>query len=379
MGAGGSISDAEAMSFVNEDVVKFDLSCADVNTPRGETAKAEVSRLRKIMVDNYQKTLGALVRARFEQLDVDKSGFLEKNELLEVATWAMQYFGDKLGADKEKVVANILKRIDTNNDGKLDVEEFGNLFSLVMNRANLVQRAHLKFAEFDSDKSGFLEEKEIDATIEWTLQAFPNADDMHTYKKHLLAHIDSNGDGKLDLVEFITLFEEMLVRVELIERARAKFDELDTDKSGLLETAELDKVVAWVLAAYGDRSESELAGFKATLMKRIDANQDGKLSIQEFAVLFDEICVKMDLIGQAKKAFAKLDADGSGFLEKEELGKVLVFWAEKCGARIGLDPKQPLEELLAKLDANSDGKLSVSEFMPLFEDVTVQCGMWSLQ
>lgn len=168
------------------------------------------------------------------------------------------------------------------------------------------------------------------------------------------------------------------MRLELVERARSKFQELDNDNSGMLEKAELDKVAEWVLAAYGERPEAEIAGFKATLMKRIDANNDGKLSLQEFAVLFDEICARMDLISQAKKAFGKLDADNSGFLEKEELGKVLVFWAEKCGARIGLDPKQPLEELLNKLDANSDGKLSLSEFVPLFEDVTVTCGMWAI-
>ena len=158
-----------------------------------------------------------------------------------------------------------------------------------------------------------------------------------------------------------------------------QFSPVSTPQSGMLEKAELDKVAEWVLAAYGERPAEEIAGFKATLMKRIDANADGKLSLQEFAVLFDEICTKMDIISQAKKAFAKLDADGSGFLEKTELGKVLAFWAEKCGARIGIDPTQPLEELLAKLDANSDGKLSLPEFMPLFEDVTVQCGMWAYQ
>jgi Ca2+-binding EF-hand superfamily protein len=290
----------------------------------------------------------------------------------------MQYFGSKMGDDKDKVMKKILKRIDKNKDGKLDVDEFTQLFSMVVARSDLVTRAKHKFDELDTDKSGFLEEKEIDQCIMWTLQAFPNDDDLQTYKKHLLHHIDSNGDGKLDLGEFVILFEDLLIRLELIERARGKFNELDTDKSGMLEKAELDKVADWVLAAYGERPEAEIAGFKATLMNRIDVNHDGKLSLQEFAVLFDEICARMDLIAQAKKAFGKLDADGSGFLEKEELGKVLVFWAEKCGARIGIDPKLPLDELLAKLDANSDGKLSLSEFVPLFEDVTVQCGMWAI-
>ena len=378
MGAGGSAGGPEAMSFVNEDVIKFDMTGGDINTPRGESAKAEVVRLRKMMVDRHSKTVAALAQVRFQELDTDKSGFLENKELVAVAEWVIQYFGNKMGDDKDKVLLKILKRIDKNQDGKLDLSEFIELFSMVVSRSDMVTRAKLKFAELDVDKSGFLEEKEIDECVMWTLQAFPNDDDLLTYKKHLLNHIDSNGDGKLDSDEFIILFEDLLQRLELIERARSKFNELDTDKSGMLEKAELDKVVDWVLLAYGERSDAEVAGFKATLMNRIDVNHDGKLSLLEFAVLFDEICSRMDLLNQAKKAFKKLDADGSGFLEKEELGKVLVFWAEKCGARIGLDPKQPLEELLNKLDANSDGKLSLSEFVPLFEDVTVTCGMWTI-
>lgn len=247
MGAGGSVSDADALAFVGNDVVKFDMSCSDVNTPRGESAKAEVARLRTLMVSRYETMVSTLVRARFVELDTDKSGFLEKDELVNVASWTMTYFGDKLGESKDKVVANIMKRLDANGDGKLDIEEFSKLFTMVMTRANLVQRAHLKFAELDTDQvslqvcmrrlppaarclsqpnshshppivspshaytlpptplsapnlqSGYLEEKEIDATILWTLQAFPNADDMANYKKHLLAQVDANGKQLADM------------------------------------------------------------------------------------------------------------------------------------------------------------------------------------
>ena len=97
----------------------------------------------------------------------------------------------------------------------------------------------------------------------------------------------------------------MLVRIDLIARARAKFDELDADKSGMLEKAELDKVAEWVLQAYSDKSTEDRAAFKETLLKRIDVNQDGKLSMQEFAVVFDEILLRMDLHERAKVQFQK--------------------------------------------------------------------------
>jgi len=212
--------------------------------------------------------------------------------------------------------------------------------------------------------------------IAWTLQAFPEDDDLKTYRTKLLKNIDRNGDGKLDINEFVDLFEEMLVRMDLIHRARAKFEELDTDKSGMLEKDELDKVAEWVLQAYSDKSVEDRAAFKQSLLKRIDVNQDGKLSMQEFAIVFDEILLRMELHERAKKQFQLLDADGSGFLEKNELGEVLKIWAKACGAELNIDPSASLEELLAKVDANSDGKLELAEFIPLFDKVVQKSGIW---
>jgi Ca2+-binding EF-hand superfamily protein len=146
--------------------------------------------------------------------------------------------------------------------------------------------------------------------------------------ERLMMQIDRNGDGKLDMKEFLILFEDMLVRTELMGRARTKFEELDADKSGMLEKAELDKVADWVLEAYTEKSIEERSSFKATLLKRIDVNGDGKLSLQEFSVCFDEILQRMDLIARAKKEFERLDSDHSGFLEKNELAIVLAEWGK---------------------------------------------------
>lgn len=62
--------------------------------------------------------------------------------------------------------------------------------------------------------------------------------------------LDANKDGKLDLDEFQVLFQDMVNRIVLIEKASVKFNELDTDKSGFLESSEIDKVCEWTLSAY---------------------------------------------------------------------------------------------------------------------------------
>ena len=220
--------------------------------------------------------------------------------------------------------------------------------------------------------------KEIDEVIGWTLHAFPEGEDDSSYKDKLIKEVDLNGDGKLDFNEFLNLFEDMLARMELIKRAKVKFDELDNDKSGMLEKEELDKVAEWCLQSYVERSEEERASFKSTLMKRIDFNQDGKLSLQEFAVVFDEIFVRMDLVKRAKVAFSKLDADGSGFLEKNELIPIVQSWAASCGTEINIDPSAALDSMLTTLDANSDGKLELKEFIPLFDKIIHDTGVWVL-
>jgi Ca2+-binding EF-hand superfamily protein len=370
MGASGSVES------LTSDIQGVDLTGADVATPRGQSARAEVVRLRNLLMDRGMATIQAIAHARFVELDVDKSGFLENKELEAVTDWVMMYFGDKFGSDPAVVRKKIMNRLDSNRDGKLDHLEFQGLFMMILQRMNLLERARKKFEELDTDKSNFLEAGEIHTVVDWTLQAYPADDDLEKYRSKMLAQVDKNGDGKLDLIEFTQLFEEMLVRMDLIHRARAKFEALDTDKSGMLEVAELDAVAEWVLQGYSDKPAEEREHFKATLMKRIDVNADGKLSMQEFAVVFDEILVRMDLHERAKKQFHKLDTDGSGFLEKAELGAVLKVWAAACGAEVGVDPTASMEELLAKTDANADGKLELSEFIPLFDQVLSACGIW---
>lgn len=44
MGAGASAD--SNLAALSQETVKFDMKCNDINTPRGETAKAEVRRLR---------------------------------------------------------------------------------------------------------------------------------------------------------------------------------------------------------------------------------------------------------------------------------------------------------------------------------------------
>ena len=79
----------------------------------------------------------------------------------------------------------------------------------------------------------------------------------------------------------------------------------------------------------------------------------------------------------ASVAFKKLDVDNSGFLEKEELIPVVKKWAETCNAEIGLDASAHLDAMIAATDANSDGKIDLLEFVPIFQKCIQDAGIWN--
>ena len=100
---------------------------------------------------------------------------------------------------------------------------------------------------------------------------------------------------------------------KLREKGLAKFNELDTDRSGMLENAELLQVAEWVISSFGETASS-LEDAKARMMQRLDVNKDGKLDFEEFFKLFLLMTARFTLIDRAKVKFAELDKDGSGYL-----------------------------------------------------------------
>ena len=71
-------------------------------------------------------------KARFEDFDRDKSGFVDRDELKKVAGLLVAGMPDEYGLPPKDVtdqeVDEIMKLIDTNTDGKITYEEFKAFF-----------------------------------------------------------------------------------------------------------------------------------------------------------------------------------------------------------------------------------------------------------
>ena len=118
-------------------------------------------------------------------------------------------------------------------------------------------------------------------------------------------------------------------------------------------------VFVWVIAK-GDEEAGLREFFKKTHSKSQVVTYDGdekeakakaileayKLAKTEYDRLFND---------EVKAKFAKYDTDGSGAIDKEELGKL----SEELGRKL---TEEELTEALKDLDINKDGVIDVEEF-----------------
>lgn len=197
------------------------------------------------------------------------------------------------------------------------------------------------FAQADSDKDGrlTLAEAQASALAKFT-EADANKDDqvdetemrsMHERRGgpggpgQMMKHLDKNGDGKIS-------------KEEAPEMMRGHFDEIDANKDGLVDEAEMH-------AAHVQRGGPGGPG----MIKHLDKNGDGKVSKEEAPE-------------RMRGHFDEIDTNKDGQIEEQELQAMRQ-------QRGGPDRPEGTQAdgrrgamMLKHLDANNDGKVSQAEF-----------------
>lgn len=125
------------------------------------------------------------------------------------------------------------------------------------------------------------------------------------------------------------------------------FKEGDKDGNGSLDVTELRDLLSKGSSKMSDKQVSEAFIFFD------GATGDRRISLEEFLKGMEQI---MEVNNKIKALFTELDADGSGFLERDEL-KVLF---DKAGVKLSA---ADFEVIFKDADTSGDGKISLPELM----------------
>ncbi|CAG9322011.1 unnamed protein product [Blepharisma stoltei] len=140
----------------------------------------------------------AEINELFKMLDIDKDGFLNYNEITQgLKAYCIVPNGQQL--------KDMMRRIDTNQNGKIEWQEFKGFMEEmikknIMEQEDELQDMRQKFQQADFMKLGYL-------TTPQLLSVFQQmgCDITEEELSHLVALADTNHDGKIDIDEFMLI------------------------------------------------------------------------------------------------------------------------------------------------------------------------------
>ena len=291
------------------------------------------------------------VKAAFKRFDRNGDGALSKEEL----SAAMKSSGDSY-SDVE--VNAIFSLGDVDGDGEITLEEFITLMS--PSSSAIIQRLRKSFKnlndvkaafkKIDLDNDGLLSKKEM-------MQSSGSKYDSEEVDS-IFALGDVNGDGEIDMGEFISLMFPSAVEVAMqvsstfktMDDVKQAFKLMDKDGDGSISKQEM--------SSSGHR-------FNAAQIEAVfalgDVNDDGALDLDEFIsvmcpsalTVVSRLRGKFQNISEVKKAFLAIDVNRDGLLSKQELNASGKFNA------------QEVEAIFILGDLNGDGEIDLEEFIGL--------------
>merc|ERR1719336_835426 len=282
------------------------------------------------------------VKQAFKLMDKDGDGNISKQE--------MASSGHRFNASQ---IDAVFALGDVNDDGVLDLDEFISVMcpsaltvvSRLRGKFQNIVEVKKAFLAIDINRDGLLSKQELSASGKF------NAQEVEA----IFMLGDLNGDGELDLEEFVGLLCPMagmalarLTRnVNNINDAQQLFRILDKDGDGNISMEEM--------RACGSRFNSQEI---EAIFAIGDVDNDGAISLNEFvavmcptaATVVGRLSKTYENLEQIKQGFRKLDKNGDGMISKPEM------------ASAGLS-QQEVAAIFSIGDTNGDGEIDIDEFI----------------
>uniref|UniRef100_A0A669DHV1 Calumenin a n=1 Tax=Oreochromis niloticus TaxID=8128 RepID=A0A669DHV1_ORENI len=233
----------------------------------------EAKTFEQLTPEESQRRLGIIV----DKIDTNRDGFVSEEEL---KAWIKN-------AQRKHISGSVehqWKDFDLNGDGRISWEEYKNVTygsylddppkESEYNYTHMMLRDERRFRVADRNGDLIADKQEFTAFLH---------PEEHEYMKDVVVQetiedIDKNGDGFIDLKEYIGdmyMSENGEEEPEWVATERQQFSEFrDKNKDGKMDKEE---TMDWILPSDYDHAEAEARH----LLHESDANQDGKLSKKE--------------------------------------------------------------------------------------------------
>jgi len=294
------------------------------------------------------------VKKAFKKCDTNGDGRIDKGELHKALTHYKINFTDQ-------EVDVIFKEGDKDGDGEIDYEEYMHLMvpdaTVIVSKFRETYKSlgdvKAAFKKFDKNRDGSLSKNEMSRMMFSTGHSYTD-----TEVDAIMNLGDLDGDGQIDLEEFVTLMSpgaaatlcKIRQNYTSIEGVKQLFKAIDVDSDGLLSKEEM-------INSPGNQFDIEQI---EAIYELGDANNDNVLDMGEFiAIMFPsagEVIAKLSktvpTIDEVKELFRRLDLDNDGCVSKEEMMESSVRFST-----------QEVESIFALGDINDDGVIDLVEFI----------------
>jgi Ca2+-binding EF-hand superfamily protein len=164
--------------------------------------------------------------------------------------------------------------------------------------------------------------------------AAPAPDSRPSFFSHMLEKMDTNGDGRISLAEYLA-------------SATARFKGIDTNNTGSITAAQM---------ANSTDAAERVQHRAASLVMRLDKAGNGYVTKDEFLAAASQRFARMDKDGNSKLTLAEMTATGHGH------GQRAAGAQQGAGDQAGKHA-QFAQKRFDKLDANHDGVVTQDEYL----------------